>query len=68
MHSSGPGGGGVMLVYIRENKTFETFSYRERAPLSATEELLKSRSNETLRGKIKCSGYFLISLQKYLLP
>eukprot|EP00795_Rhopilema_esculentum_P015371 gene15371-6603_t len=52
MHSSGPGGGGVMLVYIRENKTFETFSYRERAPLSATEELLKSRSNETLRGAL----------------
>ena len=50
MHSSGPGGGGVMLVYIRENKTFEAFDYREKAPIGATEEFFKGRYNTTLRG------------------
>ncbi len=50
MHSSGLGGGGLMLVYIRENKTFEAFDYRERAPIAATPEFFKDRYNLTLRG------------------
>ena len=51
MHSSGLGGGGVMLVYIRESKTFEAFDYREKAPLAATAEFYHDKYNETLRGK-----------------
>ncbi len=50
MHSSGLGGGGVMIVYIRENKTFESFDYRERAPLAATPEFYKGKYDKTLRG------------------
>lgn len=50
MHSSGPGGGGVMVVYIRETKSFEVFDYREKAPTAATEEFYKGRYNNTLRG------------------
>eukprot|EP00794_Sanderia_malayensis_P014205 gene14205-15687_t len=49
MHSSGLGGGGVMLVYIRENQTFEAFDYRERAPFAATEDFYKDKYNQTLR-------------------
>ena len=50
MHSSGPGGGGVMIVYIRENKTFHVFDYREKAPIAASKEFYKGRYNSTLRG------------------
>ena len=60
MHSSGLGGGGIMLVYIRENKTFEAFDYREKAPIAATDEFYKGRYNTTLRGIVLCGICLLL--------
>ena len=51
MHSSGIGGGGFMLVYIRENKTFEALDFREVAPGRATADMFDGYPESSMYGK-----------------
>ena len=50
MHSSGLGGGGMMLVYTRKNKTIEAFDYREKAPAKVREDLYADDFNKSRVG------------------
>ena len=48
MHSTGIGGGGLMLVYTKATNTFESFDYREVAPGKSKADMFKddpSKSN-----------------------
>lgn len=51
MHSTGIGGGGVMVVYSKENKTAEYFNFRETAPGKATENMYVNKSTSSKIGK-----------------
>ena len=50
MHSAGIGGGAVMVVYIKENKTSEYFNFREKAPGHATQNMFVNKSSESREG------------------
>ena len=51
LHSAGIGGGGVMLVYNRRNRTAEVIDFRETAPSNASEDMFKGRGSQSKRGK-----------------
>lgn len=51
MQSMGLGGGFLMTVYIRENKTAYFLNAREAAPLKAKEELFKDDEKSSKNGK-----------------
>lgn len=50
MHSTGIGGGGVMLVYKRGTKTLETFDYRETAPGKSREDMFVDEPQKSKNG------------------
>ena len=62
MHSSGVGGGGVMLVYSRKLKNAKVIDFRETAPAATTSDMF-TREDMFKRGW--CSYYFLFC---FLLP
>lgn len=51
MQSMGLGGGFLMTIYIRENKTAHFLNAREAAPLKATPELYKDDEQSSKSGK-----------------
>ena len=53
MHSAGIGGGAVMVVYSKENKTSEYFNFREKAPGSASKNMFVNKSSESKTGEIQ---------------
>lgn len=54
MHSAGIGGGAVMVVYNRTNRTAEYFNFREKAPGQASQNMFVNKSGES-----KLGGFFL---------
>ena len=63
MHSSGVGGGGVMLVYSRKLKNAKVIDFRETAPAATTSYMFTGDDNLSKRGW--CSYHFLFC---FLLP
>ena len=62
MHSSGVGGGGVMLVYIRKFKKAKVIDFRETAPAATTSDMFpptESGKNMSKYGKYYFSFSFL---------
>ena len=59
--SSGIGGGGFMLVYIRSNKSMDAFDYRETGPGNITDDSFNDGSDRRKVGRLfripmsKCS-------------
>ena len=51
MHSTGIGGGGVMLVYKRGTKAIETFDYRETAPGKSREDMFVDEPQKSKNGR-----------------
>lgn len=51
MQSMGLGGGFLMTIYIRENKTAHFLNARESAPLKANQELYKDDEQSSKSGK-----------------
>ena len=57
MHSSGVGGGGVMLVYNRKLKKAKVIDFRETAPAATTSDMFpptESGKNMSIYGKCYC--------------
>ena len=50
MHSTGIGGGGLMLVYKRATKTMESFDYREVAPGKSREDMFVDDATKSKTG------------------
>ena len=50
MYATGIGGGGFMLIYIKENKTFEAIDFRERAPGKSTVNMFENNANKSRYG------------------
>ena len=66
MHSTGIGGGGLMLVYKRATKTMESFDYREVAPGKSREDMFVDDATKSKTG-ILCQfdinfAFFLLVL------
>ena len=62
MHSSGVGGGGVMLVYSRKLKKAKVIDFRETAPAATTSDMFpptESGKNMSIYGKCYFSFSFL---------
>ena len=51
-HSTGIGGGGFMMVYIRELKKAIVIDFRETAPSKAHEDLFGGDANKGIRGMV----------------
>ena len=51
MHSAGIGGGAVMVVYNRANKTSEYFNFREKAPKNASQDMFVNTTGASSLGK-----------------
>ena len=57
MHSSGVGGGGVMLVYVRKLRKAKVIDFRETAPAATTSDMFpptESGKNMSIYGKCYC--------------
>ncbi|XP_065663263.1 glutathione hydrolase 1 proenzyme [Hydra vulgaris] len=50
MYATGIGGGGFMLIYIKENNTFEALDFRERAPGKSTVDMFEKNINKSRYG------------------
>ncbi|XP_065664152.1 glutathione hydrolase 1 proenzyme [Hydra vulgaris] len=50
MHSTGIGGGGLMLVYTRSEKTIDSYDYRETAPGKAREDMFVNEPDKSKSG------------------
>ena len=50
MHSSGIGGGGVMLVYNRTSKQATVIDFRETAPAAADKNMFKGNESKARKG------------------
>ena len=50
MHSSGIGGGGVMLVYNRSLQEASVIDFRETAPAQAHRDMFKGKQNKAKKG------------------
>ena len=64
MHSSGVGGGGVMLVYILKLKKVKVIDFRETAPAATTSDLFpqnKTGEDMSKRGWYSLSFSFSIT-------
>lgn len=60
MHSAGIGGGAVMVVYIKENRTAEYFNFREKAPGSANESMFVNDTTSASKlGEVVFSHVFV---------
>ena len=51
MHSTGIGGGGLMVVYKRDTKTVESYDYREVAPGKSREDMYVDNPDKSKIGK-----------------
>ena len=55
MHSSGVGGGGVMLVYLRKFKKAKVIDFRETAPAATTSDMFsRTESGKNMSKYGKC--------------
>ena len=54
MHSSGIGGGGVMLVYDQPIKKATVIDFRETAPATADRDMFKGKEEEAKKGLYFC--------------
>ena len=50
MHSTGIGGGGLMLVYTRKDKSIDSYDYRETAPGKAREDMFVNEPDKSKSG------------------
>ena len=55
MHSSGIGGGGVMLVYIQASRKATVIDFRETAPATADKDMFKGNKNKSKTGQLYLS-------------
>ena len=55
MHSSGIGGGGVMLVYIQASRKATVIDFRETAPATADKDMFKGNENKSKTGQLNLS-------------
>ena len=55
MHSSGIGGGGVMLVYIQASRKATVIDFRETAPATADKDMFKGNENKSKKGQLNLS-------------
>ena len=55
MHSSGIGGGGVMLVYIQASRKATVIDFRETAPATADKNMFKGNENKSKTGQLNLS-------------
>ena len=51
MHSSGIGGGGVMLVYYQASENAIVYDFRETAPATAYKNMFKGNQNKSKTGQ-----------------
>ena len=51
MHSSGIGGGGVMLIYNQTSKNATVIDFRETAPATADKDMFKGDKNKSKKGQ-----------------
>ena len=51
MHSSGIGGGGVMLVYYQASKNATVYDFRETAPATAYKDMFKGNQKKSKTGQ-----------------
>ena len=64
MHSAGIGGGAVMVVYNKENKTSEYFNFREKAPGNVSQDMFVNKSSESKTGGIQVIKYHWMRLSR----
>ena len=61
MHSSGIGGGGVMLVYYPASKNAIVYDFRETAPATAYKDMFKGNQKKSKTGQsilsVDCSAF-----------
>ena len=60
MHSSGIGGGGVMLLYNQTLKKSAVIDFRETAPGSAYWNMFRGKKEEAEKGMFFCFGMILL--------
>ena len=60
MHSSGIGGGGVMLLYNQTLKKSTVIDFRETAPGSAYWDMFRGKKEEAKKGMFFCFGMILL--------
>ena len=64
MHSAGIGGGAVMVVYNKTNKTAQYFNFREKAPRNATQDMfVNTTSDESKLGEMFSYFFVVVSQQ-----
>ena len=51
MHSSGIGGGGVMLIYNQTSKNATVIDFRETAPATTDKDMFKGDKNKSKKGQ-----------------
>ena len=69
MHSSGVGGGGVMLVYVRTLKKAKVIDFRETAPAATTSDMFppnKTGEDMSKRGWYSICFFFVCNYQVVL--
>ena len=69
MHSSGVGGGGVMLVYVRKLKKAKVIDFRETAPAATTSDMFppnKTGEEMSKRGWYSICFFFVCNYQVVL--
>ena len=69
MHSSGVGGGGVMLVYVRKLKKAKVIDFRETAPAATTSDMFppnKTGEDMSKRGWYSICFFFVCNYQGVL--
>ena len=69
MHSSGVGGGGVMLVYVRTLKKAKVIDFRETAPAATTSDMFppnKTGEDMSKRGWYSICFFFVCNYQGVL--
>ena len=54
MHSSGIGGGGIMLVYNRSVQEANVIDFRETAPAAAKRDMFKNNQEKAQKGILFC--------------
>ena len=62
MHSTGIGGGGLMVVYKRDTKTVESYDYRESAPGKSREDMYVDNPEKSSTGLFPKEILFSIPL------
>ena len=65
MHSSGIGGGGVMLVYNQTLKQATVIDFRETAPATAYQNMFKGKEEEAKKGLYFYFCMILLWIHKY---